>query len=89
MYLITSADHHDTHPAVLSTWVQGPWGIENRLHWVRDVAFDEDRSQVSRWSRTPRHSHHPQHRHQHPAADRLGQHHPSPTTSRPIPRTLP
>ena len=22
------------------------WHIENRLHWVRDVAFDEDRSQV-------------------------------------------
>lgn len=24
------------------------WGIENRLHWVRDVTFDEDRSQVRR-----------------------------------------
>jgi predicted transposase YbfD/YdcC len=22
------------------------WAIEDRLHWVRDVAFDEDRSQV-------------------------------------------
>jgi hypothetical protein len=22
------------------------WGIENRSHWVRDVTFDEDRSQV-------------------------------------------
>jgi hypothetical protein len=22
------------------------WGIENRLHWVRDVTFAEDRSQV-------------------------------------------
>ena len=22
------------------------WGIENRLHWVRDVTFDEDRCQV-------------------------------------------
>lgn len=22
------------------------WSIENRLHWVRDVTFDEDRSQV-------------------------------------------
>ncbi|HVM13175.1 MAG TPA: ISAs1 family transposase, partial [Egibacteraceae bacterium] len=22
------------------------WGIENRLHWVRDVTFDEDRSTV-------------------------------------------
>ena len=26
--------------------VRGHWGIENRLHWVRDVTFDEDRSQV-------------------------------------------
>lgn len=22
------------------------WGIENQLHWVRDVTFDEDRSQI-------------------------------------------
>jgi hypothetical protein len=22
------------------------WGIENRLHWVRDVTFAEDRSQI-------------------------------------------
>jgi hypothetical protein len=22
------------------------WGIENKVHWVRDVTFDEDRSQV-------------------------------------------
>ena len=22
------------------------WHIENRVHWVRDVTFDEDRSQV-------------------------------------------
>ena len=28
------------------TRVRGHWGIENRLHWVRDVTFDEDRSQV-------------------------------------------
>ena len=25
---------------------RGHWGIENCLHWVRDVTFDEDRSQV-------------------------------------------
>ena len=24
----------------------GHWGIENRLHWVRDVVFGEDQSQV-------------------------------------------
>lgn len=26
--------------------LRGHWSIENRLHWVRDVVFDEDRSQV-------------------------------------------
>lgn len=30
----------------LLTLVRGHWTIENRLHWVRDVTFDEDRSQV-------------------------------------------
>jgi hypothetical protein len=25
---------------------RGHWTVENRLHWVRDVTFDEDRSQV-------------------------------------------
>jgi len=46
VYLITSADAHTTTPSMLAAWVQGHWGIENRLHWVRDVTFDEDRSQV-------------------------------------------
>ncbi|MEI2779062.1 MAG: ISAs1 family transposase [Tetrasphaera sp.] len=46
VYLITSASHHDAQPATLAAWVQGHWGIENRVHWVRDATFDEDRSQV-------------------------------------------
>lgn len=46
VYVITSADHHSAPPPVLATWVQQHWGIENRLHWVRDVSYDEDRSQV-------------------------------------------
>ena len=29
--------------ALLRLW-RGHWGIENRLHWVRDVGFGEDRS---------------------------------------------
>lgn len=52
VYLITSADHHDAPPAVLAAWVNGHWGVENRLHWVRDVTWDEDRSQV-RTGRSP------------------------------------
>ncbi len=46
VYLITSADARTAPPAVLATWVQSHWEIENRLHWVRDVTFDEDRSQI-------------------------------------------
>ena len=47
VYLITSADARTAPPAVLAAWVKGQWSIENRLHWVRDVTFDEDRSQVA------------------------------------------
>ena len=33
-------------PSACSTLVRGQWQIENKSHWVRDVTFDEDRSQV-------------------------------------------
>lgn len=33
-------------PAALAAWVQSHWGIENKLHYVRDVTFGEDASQV-------------------------------------------
>jgi len=46
VYVITSADHLSAPPTVLAAWIQDHWGIENRAHWVRDVTFDEDRSQV-------------------------------------------
>ncbi|MGX1915571.1 ISAs1 family transposase [Streptomyces phaeochromogenes] len=46
VYLVTSADAATASPEVLATWIQGHWEVENRLHWVRDVTFDEDRSQV-------------------------------------------
>lgn len=36
---------HVTPPLVASR-IQGHWGIENALHWVRDVVFDEDRHQL-------------------------------------------
>ncbi len=51
--LITSAGHKDAPPQRLAAWVQGHWGIENRLHWVRDVTFGEDGSQV-RTGQAPR-----------------------------------
>jgi predicted transposase YbfD/YdcC len=41
-----SANHTAAQPRALAAWVQGHWGIENKLHWVRDVTYDEDRSQI-------------------------------------------
>ena len=46
VYVITSMGSTEADPAQIATWVQGHWSIENRLHWVRDVVFDEDRSTV-------------------------------------------
>ena len=46
VYVITSADHLSASPAILAAWIQDHWGIENRAHRVRDVTFDEDRSQI-------------------------------------------
>jgi predicted transposase YbfD/YdcC len=46
VYVITSADHIAASPTTLAAWVQDHWAIENRAHWVRDVTFDEDRSQI-------------------------------------------
>ena len=31
---------------VFAEGIRGHWGIENRLHWVKDVVFDEDRSTI-------------------------------------------
>jgi predicted transposase YbfD/YdcC len=39
-----SAKTHD--PAAILKYVRQHWSIENKVHWVRDVTFDEDRSQV-------------------------------------------
>lgn len=45
-YLITSLSVEEAPPRRLLHLSRGHWGIENRLHWVRDVTFDEDRCQV-------------------------------------------
>lgn len=45
-YAITSLPPERADAArLLGIW-RGHWGIENRLHWVRDVVFGEDQSQV-------------------------------------------
>ena len=45
-YLICSLPMEQAQPEQVAAWVQGHWGIENRLHWVHDVVFDEDRHQL-------------------------------------------
>ncbi len=45
-YAITSLTPVQAGPARLLDLWRGHWSIENTLHWVRDVTFDEDRSQV-------------------------------------------
>lgn len=46
VYGITSLSRQRATPAELLHLVRGQWRIENQSHWVRDVTFDEDRSQV-------------------------------------------
>ena len=46
VYLICFLPMTDAQPEAVAAWIQGHWGIENRLHWVRDVVFDEDRHQL-------------------------------------------
>jgi predicted transposase YbfD/YdcC len=43
VYLITGSN---ADPETLAAWVRGHWEIENRLHWVRDVTYQEDNSLV-------------------------------------------
>lgn len=46
VYLITDLDYQQATPALLADAQRGHRGIENRLHWVRDMTFQEDLSQV-------------------------------------------
>ena len=46
VYAITDLAPHKARPDELAAWVRGHWQIENALHWVRDVTYAEDLSQV-------------------------------------------
>ena len=43
---ITSMVSRRGTPAVIAAHVRGHWGIENKLHYVRDVTYGEDASRV-------------------------------------------
>ena len=45
-YAVRSLAAERATPSRLLELVRGQWQMENRSHWVRDVTFDEDRSQV-------------------------------------------
>jgi predicted transposase YbfD/YdcC len=46
VYGVTSRRPEQAPPERLLALVRGQWQIEKKSHWVRDVTFDEDRSQV-------------------------------------------
>jgi predicted transposase YbfD/YdcC len=46
VYGVTSLSRDQAGPERLLSLVRQHWSIENKSHWVRDVTFDEDRSQV-------------------------------------------
>jgi len=45
-YGITSLPPAQADPARLLALNRAHWTIENKLHWVRDVTFDEDRCRI-------------------------------------------
>lgn len=50
VYAVTSLEQRRADAQMLMKIMRGHWTIENKSHWVRDVTYDEDRSQVRRGS---------------------------------------
>lgn len=44
VYAICSLAFEHAKPCQIAAWLRGHWGIENCVHYVRDVTWDEDRS---------------------------------------------
>ena len=81
VHAVTSLTTAHATDAQLAAFIRGHWCVENRLHWVRDVTFDEDRSPGPHPQRTPRHGLPAQPRHQPPTTSRRQQHRLSSPTS--------
>jgi predicted transposase YbfD/YdcC len=46
VYAVTDLPFEAAGPARLASVIRRHWAIENRVHHIRDVLYDEDRSQV-------------------------------------------
>ncbi len=46
VYAICSLPFEQAPPRLLAQWLRGHRGIENCIHYVRDVTWDDDRSTV-------------------------------------------
>jgi predicted transposase YbfD/YdcC len=46
VYAITDLPWNQIRADQIAEAIRGHWGIENRLHWIRDVVFAEDHSQI-------------------------------------------
>ncbi|GAA3240804.1 hypothetical protein GCM10010532_081550 [Dactylosporangium siamense] len=46
LYAVTDLLAHQAKPWQLADYTRRHWSIENQTHWVRDVTYDEDRSQI-------------------------------------------
>ena len=43
---LTSLTGRYAHPAQIGQYVRSHWHIENKLHWIRDVTYNEDQSRA-------------------------------------------
>jgi len=91
VYAVTDLDFDQVTPAQLAQIIRGHWTIENKVHHVRDVTFDEDRSQTRTGTSAQVMTTFAEHRDQ-PAPPSRGHHRPghphdhAPTRTRPAPR---
>jgi len=46
VYAITSVPRGQANAAQILAWWRGHWGIENRVHWTRDVVWGEDQCRI-------------------------------------------